>query len=312
MALNSTGPISLGGSTTGQSIALELGLSPTATISLNDTAVRTLFGTASGAINMNTAHGKANEFRFTIDSDTANFDAYPAAMTAGWNGTSKLNVIINSGVYVYSLSTGTPALTVSGSFPGGVQLINSGIIVGRGGNGGTGGNGSNGPSATAGTTGFGGGTALSVSVALSVDNTSGTIAGGGGGGGGGGGFSAGVGRSTQAASGSGGSGGIGVATGGAAGVENAVYGAPGNAGNSGTLTAAGARQPGVTYNTQTGGYGGAGGAYGSAGEAGGAGSGSGNLPSSGAGGAAGAAGACTSGNANITWVATGTRFGALN
>ena len=48
MALNNSGPISLGGSTTGQSINLELGYAYNATISLNDTAVRTLAGKGSG------------------------------------------------------------------------------------------------------------------------------------------------------------------------------------------------------------------------------------------------------------------------
>lgn len=48
MALNGSGPISLGGSTTGQSIAVELGLSPTAQISLNDSNVRTLAGKGPG------------------------------------------------------------------------------------------------------------------------------------------------------------------------------------------------------------------------------------------------------------------------
>lgn len=50
MTLNSSGPISLGGSTSGQSINLELGQSATAQISLNDTNVRTLAGVPSGAI----------------------------------------------------------------------------------------------------------------------------------------------------------------------------------------------------------------------------------------------------------------------
>jgi hypothetical protein len=46
MALNSTGPISLGGATSGQSINLELQLSATATVSLNDASVRGLAGVA--------------------------------------------------------------------------------------------------------------------------------------------------------------------------------------------------------------------------------------------------------------------------
>lgn len=63
MTLNSTGPISLAGPTTGQSIAVELGLGATTTISLNDSAVRTLAGVASGAIVMPTDfYGKANTY----------------------------------------------------------------------------------------------------------------------------------------------------------------------------------------------------------------------------------------------------------
>ena len=54
MALNSSGPISLAGSTTGQSIAVELGQGATSQISLNDAAVRSLAGIASGAITMPT------------------------------------------------------------------------------------------------------------------------------------------------------------------------------------------------------------------------------------------------------------------
>lgn len=48
MTLNASGPISLGGSTSGQSVNLELGKSATAQISFNDAAVRTLTGTSAG------------------------------------------------------------------------------------------------------------------------------------------------------------------------------------------------------------------------------------------------------------------------
>jgi hypothetical protein len=68
MTLNSSGPISLGGSTAGQSIALELGLSSTATITLNDAAVRSLAGVPSGAIVMpNDFWGKSSAtYYFTV------------------------------------------------------------------------------------------------------------------------------------------------------------------------------------------------------------------------------------------------------
>ena len=48
--MNSSGPISLGGATTGQSINLEIGSPATSTVSLNDTIVRTLAGVATGQI----------------------------------------------------------------------------------------------------------------------------------------------------------------------------------------------------------------------------------------------------------------------
>ena len=48
MTLNASGPISLGGATTGQSVNLELGTSATATVSLNDAHVRVLTNTTAG------------------------------------------------------------------------------------------------------------------------------------------------------------------------------------------------------------------------------------------------------------------------
>ena len=54
MALNPSGAISLAGPSAGQSIAVELGLSATAAISLNDTVVRTLAQVPSGVIVMPT------------------------------------------------------------------------------------------------------------------------------------------------------------------------------------------------------------------------------------------------------------------
>jgi hypothetical protein len=66
MALNASGPISLAGTTAGQSIALELSLGTSTQISLNDTAVRTLAGVASGAITMPTNFwGKSSHIPFS-------------------------------------------------------------------------------------------------------------------------------------------------------------------------------------------------------------------------------------------------------
>lgn len=60
MTLNASGAISLGGSTVGESINLELNKSATATIGMNDSDVRTLAGISSGAIDLNTFHSKSN------------------------------------------------------------------------------------------------------------------------------------------------------------------------------------------------------------------------------------------------------------
>lgn len=60
MTLNASGPISLGGSTAGQSVNLELGNSATATASINSTPFRTLANVPSGAIALSNFYGKSN------------------------------------------------------------------------------------------------------------------------------------------------------------------------------------------------------------------------------------------------------------
>jgi len=60
MALNSSGPISFGGATTGQSINLELGVSATAVASIDSASFRTLAGVPSGAISVSNFYGKSN------------------------------------------------------------------------------------------------------------------------------------------------------------------------------------------------------------------------------------------------------------
>lgn len=67
MTLNASGPISLGGATTGQSINVELGQSSTATVSLNDTNVRGLAGVPSGTITMPTNFwGRSAAYKVTL------------------------------------------------------------------------------------------------------------------------------------------------------------------------------------------------------------------------------------------------------
>ena len=60
MGLVNSGSISIGGSTVGRSINLELGRSATATSSLNDSALRDLADVSSGAISLSSFYGKSS------------------------------------------------------------------------------------------------------------------------------------------------------------------------------------------------------------------------------------------------------------
>jgi len=302
-------------------INVELGVAGTTQASLGQASFRTLAGVASGAISMSDFYGKANQFNLTISSNQTNVNLATFATSAGWNGTSKLVATINSGVYVSSSSTGTPALTISGSFPGGLEVTNDGFIVGMGGGGGSG-------TRTNGASGSSGGTALSVSSAVLFTNN-GTIAGGGGGGGAGTGacWSRSPGCSGDflgSVSGGGGGGGRSSQTNaGGGGAEPGLSGeyAAGDAGGGGTGTAASAGGGGSNAQVLTGGgfgvqsgVGGSGGDWGVSGSGGGSGSkvgGAGGHLTTYTIGSGGASGAAVSGNSNITYLATGTRLGAI-
>lgn len=281
----------------------ELGLSATATITLNDAAVRTLFGIASGTIDMNSGHGKANTFQFTqtITTNTANYNIRASAVAAGWDQVKPLaaTITINSGVYLYSTSTSTPALATGVTFPAGSTflVINNGAIYGKAGAGAAA-NSTNGCGAPA--TGFAGGAAgpaVSINSNISITNNA-NISGGGGGGGGGGG------AASQF--------GIAYASGG-----------PGGNGRDQNAATAGGAGPACRgfYDTEVpcmGAYGhyaypgsgGTGGGWGAAGAAGN--SGNGDSCSS-PGGAGGAAGKCVALNGfTVTWNVIGTRNGAVS
>jgi len=294
MALPPSGAISF------NNINVELGVSGTTQASLGQTSYRTLAGVASGQISMSNFYGKANQFEFTISSNQTNANLASLATAAGWNGSSKVVATIDIGIYVSSNSTGTPALTVNGSFPNGVELINNGLIAGMGGAGGAGGS-YNG----AGGAGSSGGLALSVSVALTLRNN-GLIGGGGGGGGGGGSGSGDYGAYAGGGGGGGRSGASGDSAGGARGLSTNNNNL-GTAGSPGTANNPGAGGGGAFGDPNVAGFGGTGGERGAAGATGGRSyQGSASL-----GGPGGGGGGAISGNSNITYLATGTRLGSI-
>lgn len=320
-------------------INVELGFGSTVAISLNDTNVRTLLGKASGAISLSDGYGKSNAFAFTISANIADANLRTLAVNAGWNQTSKVVATINSGVYVYSTNTANAGLTINGAFPGGVELINNGFIMGKGGKGGF--------SYTLGIIlGGVGGPAINLGVNVSITNNS-YIAGGGGGGsgytyfqsndsntypsaGGGGagggdgdglttffglGGAPGVagGNASYANSGSGGGGRILPGTGGAGYVRNSGVAAKGG----------GAGGGGDNYEDSFGGLGtaGGGGGWGAAGGGGNSGFNGGNggagsdtgKNGSGVGGGGAAGGKAVNLNGFVvTWLAVGTRYGVIS
>lgn len=235
MALPASGTIMLGNNTgdiTTISVNRELSkASPwQQTISLNDSAVRSLFAKASGAISMSDGWGKSNiptvYYSTTISTNTKALDLKAKATSLGWNGVNPIDftITINSGIYIVGNTVGSlPAIYSSGTsstWPSGsiIRIINNGYIVGVKGYGGSGGN-----SYSFGQDGMRGGAAIQIPCYLSITNANGYIFGGGGGGAGGGGGTG----------GRGGGGGMGGGTNGGynykiAG-ENGYYGSYGNA-----------------------------------------------------------------------------------
>lgn len=302
MTMVSTGEISLGGNATSgglnRSVNIELGRAATATINMNETAVRTLAGVPSGAISMSNFYGKSNRVtsNITISANTSNYILDTAKAPGYVAGVTDVTLTINSGVFISSTSTGSYAFTVSPFASGDtVRIINNGTIVGRGGNGGFG----NGRSFSGGTGGAGG-PALLVNFPITLNNAPGRIAGGGGGGGGGA-------SHVSIGGGGGGGGGIGGSTGGSVTPAEGQFkqpASPGSPGSPGTLTAAGPGGPGGPGNgPYPGGPGGPGGGYGSGGFGG-------SPAPNNSGGPGGSGGSAIVGVSRITFNGTGTINGA--
>ena len=312
MALPASGPISF------NAINVELGVAGTTTANINQASYRSLAGVPSGTISLSNFYGKSSLFAFNITSANS-VNLRTAAIAAGWNQSSALQATIPAGNTIGSSSSGGAALDISGAFPGGLTLVNSGTIQGAGGGGGNGGYywGFGAPIPAGdphrGRPGSAGGTGIAISSPVSINNA-GTIAGGGGGGGGGGWGQNNVptpkGFNTSFPSGGGGGGGAGsiVGAGGAGGGggdgNNGTPANPGSAGTSTTGGAGGATTPASISIPCTGGAGGARGTAGSPGQPG--------QPSNSPAQAGGAAGFYVTGNASVTWIATGTRIGSVS
>lgn len=86
MTLATSGSISIGGSTVGRSINLELGRSATATSSLGEAALRSLAKDTSGAISMSTFRGKSNAL--DIQTVTVGYAAASLYTTGGYGAFS--------------------------------------------------------------------------------------------------------------------------------------------------------------------------------------------------------------------------------
>ena len=271
------------------------------------------------------------DFLFSILSNQTNANLRSLAVSAGWNQQSHAVATIAAGVDISSNNTNTAALTINGSWPGGVTLINKGTVHGMGGAGGRGGADASTGSAN-GSNGAAGGTGLAVTVGgVTVDNQ-GTISGGGGGGGGGGGiwndsrgdkagFAGGGGGGGQSSrttnsSGGGAGGDLHNPTRPAGKGDSGTHAGPGNGGDYayGPRSALGDTGSYSYLNLLTG-AGGKGGASGQAGSSGQSGSGANaTTPPSwkfGTPGSGGAAGKSVTGNSNITWINTGTRKGPI-
>lgn len=256
MALNSSGPISIGGSTSGQSINLELGRSASASSNLNESALRTLAGKSSGAISLSDFYGKSNKtiINLTISSNTTDYNIRTAAGSPAT--ASIVTVTINTGIIVGASAAGPYyfALDTGSGWAAGTELylVNNGYIYGKGGAG----NSNNASSA------------IKLNWNLTITNANGYIFGGGGGG------AQGYGHGTPGigyAGGGGGGGGQGYA-GSAGGAPNNNGGEPGTAGDAGAMGYPGSGGAGgynSVYGT-TGGNGGDGGGWGENGKPSGA------------------------------------------
>lgn len=113
MTLNASGVISVGGSTTGQSINLELGLSATANSGLNNTLFRALANVPSGLIAVSNFYGKSSGFKQGIFGfGSGNFP--PSFMSTITNIVSSAGVVASDVSGVGNVKRALQAATFGG------------------------------------------------------------------------------------------------------------------------------------------------------------------------------------------------------
>lgn len=266
----------------------------------------------SGPISLGNFYGGTNRLSVTvtISSNQTNYVFNTAKVPGYVAGIMDVTFVINSGVILSASSTGAYAGNVDTSWNSGdtVRIINNGFIIGGGGVGGRGGD-QNGN----GSSGASGGPAFIAQRPVTITNNN-TIAGGGGGGGGGGSGAVadGDGNANLAFYGGGGGGGGRTnaafnTSGGAGGSAGSASGSPGGTGTFSSQGAGGgSTKNGGNGDAGDGASGGGWGAPGGTGQTGLAG-----FSPQFLGGGGGSGGASIAGNGNITWLATGTRLGAI-
>jgi hypothetical protein len=293
MPLNASGPISLAGSTAGQSISNEFRSLTTSTASLSQyyrggtyVGPHNSSVAASGAISLGSFYNAQKRYpvTITISSNTTNYNLQTSSVSGYSASWTDLTLTINAGVTVSGTSS-NGALMVSSGFNSAdtIHINNSGTIQGGGGAGGAAANGN------------GGIDGINLNPASSanirITNNSGGVIGGGGGGGGSGmavqsyaidaygtiqGYTY-----SRGGGGGGGAGSPGGSAGGTAGTGSGLNNYTGSAGSGGAGSstsggAGGAADDGYTvyvsaYYRSYAGVGGAGGARGASGSSGGVG-----------------------------------------
>jgi hypothetical protein len=174
MALNPSGIMSIGGTTVGASINLELALSADANSSIGQANFRELAKVPTGAISLSDFYGKSNVTSISIDETRTQYTLSPDVVPDYVAGETKVQLDIGNGVYLYSTNINTAALTITGFVSGDeVTVVNEGYIIGMGGQGGV----TDAYSEIA----ENGGNGISIFFPVTIENNS-YIAGGGGGG----------------------------------------------------------------------------------------------------------------------------------